>query len=229
MAHAQDGGRGRSDWSAVLIRTGVVHVHTVSKGAAGAAAAVVVAVLSSGAAMAASTPKPITSGNFEYTAPQYYCNGQVPAIAGYFRTLGHSEKAVTLTLPGVGSKTLGPAKPYEPGVYAAAGVKGANGEIVVSGSSTGSKFTVKIHLPTSCAGLPTTRPAPPAWVVAKPTGSNSPTSSTHPTSGPPVVTDGPIAPAATGANEQLVIGGGALAAGALVAGVGLRRRLKRQG
>ncbi|KYH43192.1 hypothetical protein [Branchiibius sp. NY16-3462-2] len=200
----------------------------VRKAAAGAAAAAVVAMMSSGAAMAVSTPKPITSGNFEYTAPQYYCSGQVPAIAGYFRTLGHAEKAVTLTLPGVGSKTLGSAKPYEPGVYAAAGVKGADGAIVVSGSSTGSKFTVQIHLPTSCAGLPTTRPAPPAWVVAKPTGPSSPTSSGHPTSGPPVVTDGPVAPAVTGANDQLVGGAAVLAAGALLTGVGLRRRLKRQ-
>ncbi|PWJ25824.1 hypothetical protein ATK17_1962 [Branchiibius hedensis] len=185
--------------------------------------------MSSGVASAATAPKPITSGNFEYTAPQYYCNGQVPAVAGYFRTLRHAEKAVTLTLPGVGSKTLGAAKPYEPGVYAAAGMKGADGALVVSGSSTGSKFTVQIHLPTSCAGLPTTRPAPPAWVVAKPTGSSSPTSSTHPTSGPPVVTDGPMTPATDGSNEQVLIAGGVLAAGALVTGVGLRRRLKRQG
>lgn len=197
----------------------------LSKAAAGAAA--VVAIMSGGVASAATTSKTMTSGNFEYTAPQYYCARQVPAVAGYFRTLGHAEKAVTLTLPGVGSKTLGPAKPYEPGVYAAAGMKGANGALVVSGSSTGSRFTVQIHLPSSCAGLPTTRPAPPTWAVSKPTGSSSPTS--HPTSGPPVVTDGPAAPPATGANEQLVVGAGVLAAGALLTGVGVRRRLKRQG
>ena len=215
--------------SAVTMERGVIQVSKLSTAAAGAAATAVVAIMSGGVAMAATTPKPMTSGNFEYTAPQYYCNRQVPAVAGYFRTLGHAEKTVTLTLPGVGSKALGSAKPYEPGVYAAAGMKGANGALVVSGSSTGSKFTVHIHLPSSCAGLPTTRPGPPAWVVSRPTGSSSPTSSARPTSGPPVVTDGPVAPAATGANEQLVIGSGVLAAGALLTGVGVRRRLKRQG
>lgn len=194
-------------------------------GSATVAAAAILAALPAGGAAAATGTGTMTSGNFEYTQPQYYCSHNVTAVAGYFRTLSRSEASVRLTLPGVGSKSLGPAKPYTPGVYAAAGAKGANGAIKVSGSSTGSSFTVMVKLPTSCKGLPTTRPTPPAWAMPKPTAKPTPAPTK---SGPPVVTDGPITPAG-GSNDTVVLAGaGLLAVGATaVAGRTVLRSKRR--
>lgn len=182
-------------------------------------AAVVLTALSGGLAGAATGTAPSRSGNFEYTQPQYYCTHNVPAVAGYFRTLGKSERAVSLILPGVASKNLGAAKPWTPGVYAAAGLKGANGKIAVRGASTGTGFTVMVTLPASCQGLPTTRPAPPQWVVATASGSGT-------RSGPPVVTDGP-APA-TGSNSVVLRDAGLLGVALLAVGAGTVVRLRRR-
>lgn len=189
------------------------------------AAAALLAALPQTAASAASGSTPMKSGNFEYTQPQYYCAKGIPAAAGYFRTLGRSEKMVTLTLPGVGSKSLGPAKAHTPGVYAAAGTKGQNGRIVVSGSSTGSTFSVMVKLPTSCQGLPTTRPAPPAWVAATPTATPTATGTR---SGPPVVTDGPITADSGSDSTAVLIGVGSLAAVATGIGARTLRRSRRR-
>lgn len=154
---------------------------------------------------------PMYSGNFEYVQPQYYCVKNVPAVVGFFRTLGRSEQNVTLSTTGLPTKSLGPAKPYDPGVYAALGTKGTSGTITVRGSSTGSSFTVRATLPKSCAGLPTIKPVAPTWG----------------TSGPPVITDGP---AATSGNDTTLIlaGAGLAAVGVATVGTGLRVQMKRR-
>ncbi|WP_170226300.1 hypothetical protein [Rudaeicoccus suwonensis] len=127
-------------------------------------------------------------------------------------TLGAGcDNHVTLSTTGLPTKSLGPAKPYDPGVYAALGTKGSSGTITVRGSSTGSSFTVRAALPKSCAGLPTIKPVAPTWGA----------------SGPPVVTDGP---AATSGNDTTLIlaGAGLVVVGVASAGTGLRMQMKRR-
>ena len=84
----------------------------------------------------------------------------------------------------------------------------AAGRITVTGSTSGTGFTVTIDLPKTCAGLPTTQPRPPHWVT-----------------GPVVETDG-AAPA--GDTTSLFAGAGLLAAGGLTAAAGLRARAKNR-
>ena len=174
---------------------------------AGSLAAAALGLLPMATASATGGTAPHVSGNFEYMLPQYFCEKGIPAVAGYFRTGKTPEKSVTLTAGKV-SKSLGGGKAWTPGVYAAASTKGAAGRITVTGSTSGTGFTVTIDLPKTCAGLPTTQPRPPHWVT-----------------GPVVETDG-AAPA--GDTTSLFAGAGLLAAGGLTAAAGLRARAKNR-
>lgn len=180
-----------------------------------------------------------TSGNIQYTVPQYACTpSNYPAAVLAYRTLNVTESKVTFSAPGYTPFTQTNVKPYTGfDTFATApGVAGHSVTVTIKGSTSGSVATVKLNVPATCAGLPKITAdgakidwskAPKATATPKPTATPStsapaPKPSTSAPAGPRVETDYVAEQNTTTAALALTMGGLAVAAGAGV--VAARRR-----
>ncbi|WP_148043207.1 hypothetical protein [Flexivirga caeni] len=106
-----------------------------------------------------------------------------------------------------------------PGATVRITTKLARGDYLYAPSDDGTLFSIaQLTVPQNCT-TPTPSSTPPA-----PTTTPSAPSTSSTVTGPPIVTDGPSS--AAGDNASLLLGGAACAVGMVLAGFGLRRRLR---
>lgn len=120
-----------------------------------------------------------TDGNLETKGPLYYCSGGVPQFVVYLQALKTTETATYSSSAGNGSITrLVPDQRYGL-VYSIGNLSGRNVDITFRGATSKSSITTNVKVPSSCEGLPTSRPAS-GWsgTAVDPGGSSSSSSST---------------------------------------------------